>query len=263
MSLYKDEKLLYMKQKWKSENCLVFKDLYHIYKDRQVETIALDGFSLEVKEGEFIAIMGPSGSGKTTFIKLLVGLILPSIGSIFFRSKDGSIIDLTNVEYDQLIDFRLKKIGYIQQKVGLFNNLNAYENILLPKLLILDKTGVGNDEKSINKLHEDADELLQYIGINERKYHYPSQMSGGEQQRVAIAAALLKKPELIIADEPTGELDAENTHRIFKLFKKISKEKGITVICVTHNVIVKQYADRIENIVDGKIFDSENSRGTA
>lgn len=253
MNLYKEEKLFYKSKQWNNENQIIFEDVTKIYKTNQVEIMALNKLNLEIKKNEFLGIMGPSGSGKTTFMKILVGLIYPTIGSVYVKQDDNSIIDISNLNYDEITQFRLNHIGYIQQHFILFGNLTALENVIFPKLLILENKKQFITDEMEEEIQNNALELMRYVDIYDRRFHKVEQMSGGEQQRVAIAAALIKNPKIIAADEPTGELDSKNSQKIFELFKNIAHEKHTTVICVTHNTMIKNYADRILNIVDGVI----------
>lgn len=251
---YKSEELALLQTEWQKRLRLLAKNLIYIYKSKKVEVIALDKVNLRIFEGEFIAIMGPSGSGKSTLIKSLVGLVQPNAGSIYV-DLENKIQDLTNMEYDELSLYRLKYLGYIPQHFSLFEELDVKESILLQRLLLYE-----NEKKAISKeimaeWNKKAEELITFVNLTHRRHHKISDLSGGEQQRVAIASALFKNPLMIFADEPTGELDSKNTILVFELFQKITKEQKIPIICVTHNDLVKDFATRIVKITDGKIND--------
>ena len=199
-----------------------------------------------------LLLVGLSGSGKTILIKILTGLIRHTSGDITLQLNNGNSVKFSDLDFDQLIRFRLNNIGYIQQQLILFQNLNVFENVLLPKLIMLEESNEKMSKAKEIEIQKEADEVLKYMGIYKRRFHNIDQISGGEKQRVVICSALMKKPEILIADEPTGELDSDNAKKIFKLFKKISSDKNMTVICATHNNLVREYADRVVNIIDGK-----------
>lgn len=254
-SLMKSEKLLYVKDKWDEKTHILIEDVTHIYKTHEIELIALEHINLKISHGEFVGIMGPSGSGKSTLIKTLVGLIKPTLGSIYFKPNNGKIVDISNLQLDDLAVFRLNYFGYIQQHISLFNDLTALENVMLPKIIQIEQqASKENRNVQESEIQTQAEQTLGFVNMTQRKYHKIYEMSGGEQQRIAISAALMKNPEIIFADEPTGELDSTNSNNIFSIFRDISKKKNITVICVTHNDIIKNYCDRIVKISDGKIL---------
>lgn len=205
----------------------------------KVPTYALKEVSFGVKKGEFIALMGRSGSGKSTLLHQLGLLDTPTAGEI--------IIDGTNIvsfTENQKSDFRLKKLGYVFQSYALLPELNALESVYLPLML----SGVPKTQY-IKK----ATEMLEKVGLGERIYHLPKEMSGGEQQRVAIARALVNEPAILFADEPTANLDSESSETILKLFKKLNKEIGQTIIMVTHELDDRKYVDRFIWLKDGVI----------
>jgi len=209
---------------------------------------ALNKVNLTVKKGEFIAIVGPSGSGKTTLINCLGALDFPDSGKIMYNvDSEGMGLDITQMTNKQHKKMRLRKIGLIFQFYNLFPILTAYENIELPMLLDKKDSGV-REEKVIS--------LLRRIGLEERMKHLPSQMSGGEQQRVTIARALVNDPLIILADEPTGELDTETTTNIMKIFLDL-KNSGESILMVTHNRRIAEVADRIITLTDGEFTDEK------
>ena len=196
---------------------------------------------LEVPGGQFVAIVGPSGSGKSTLLSLIAGLDKPTTG---FIGLDGEYI--TEMKEDQLARLRRAKVGLIFQSFHLIPSLTAYENIVVPM--------------EIAKLPEArtrAQVLLEEVGLSERGHHYPSQLSGGEQQRVAIARAFSNNPPILLADEPTGNLDAGNGARVFELLVKLNRERGTTLLLVTHDALLASRADRIVSLNDGRIVSDE------
>ena len=209
---------------------------------------ALNNVNLTVKKGEFIAIMGPSGSGKTTLINCLGALDFPDSGKIMYNvDSKGMGLDITQMTNKQHKKMRLRKIGLIFQFYNLFPILTAYENIELP--MVIDKKDSGVREEKVKT-------LLKKIGLEERMNHLPSQMSGGEQQRVTIARALVNDPLIILADEPTGELDTETTTNIIKIFLDL-KNSGESILMVTHNRRIAEVADRIITLTDGEFTDEK------
>ncbi len=213
-------------------------NLIKVYRRGEIEVIAIRDVTLSIKDKEFVMLVGPSGSGKTTFLHLLGGIDRPTAGKIFVNGKNIAFFN-----DKELTDYRRKDVGMVFQFFNLIPTLTAIENVMLPMQFI----GMGRSERK-----KRAEELLKLVGIYERKDHYPDEMSGGEQQRVAIAVALANDPPLILADEPTGELDTQTGLEIIKIFKKLNDE-GKTVIIATHDMRLEQYATRILEIRDGKI----------
>lgn len=203
------------------------------------KVIALDHVSFMVKEGEFVTILGPSGSGKSTLLHLLGGVDRPTDGKVFIGGQ--SIYDMKDKE---LTIFRRREIGQIYQFYNLIPVLNVEENISLPVLL---------DNQKVDR--EYLEQLLQILGLNERVKHLPSELSGGQQQRVAIGRALIGKPKIILADEPTGNLDQKNSKEIISLFKELNEKYGQTIILITHDENIAKNSKRIIVIEDGKIVD--------
>lgn len=199
---------------------------------------AVDGVSMTIQRGELVSIVGHSGSGKTTLLNLIGGLTKPNSGSIII---DGT--DIWSMDDDHLSEFRNKKISFIYQFSSLIPTLTAFENVLLP-------TAFGNFSKDTIRY---AEELLNLVGLGDRIDLYPSQLSGGQQRRVAIARAFVNAPEIILADEPTGDLDEETEAEIMELFKRINKEKGITFIIVTHSSEIARDAERRFRMSYGKL----------
>jgi putative ABC transport system ATP-binding protein len=218
---------------------LSVKNLKRTYGEGRSKTEALKGISFDVKEGEFIALSGPSGSGKSTTFHQISLLDKPTSGIIYFFGKN-----ITNLEEDKKSDFRLKKIGYVFQHYELLPELTALENIFLP--LMVD-CGITKEIK------QKAEKILSEMGLLERKNHCPSELSGGEQQRIAIARALIKEPKIILADEPTANLDSVAGIKIMETLKELNKKKGITIFVINHEKAFEKYFDRIIRLKDGKV----------
>ncbi|MEM1563561.1 MAG: ABC transporter ATP-binding protein [Candidatus Bathyarchaeia archaeon] len=218
---------------------VIAKDLIKIYRLGNVEVQALRGLSMEVKEGEMVSIIGPSGSGKTTLLNIIGGLDQATGGYV----QVGDTV-VTALHPSQLVEYRRKTVGHIFQTLNLIPTLTAAENIELPMLAL----GVPRSKRT-----QRVKELLEIVGLTERAHHKPDELSGGEQQRVAIAAALANDPPLILADEPTGELDTANAKIVVNYLCKVNKELGKTIIMVTHDPSVARAADRILRIEDGVI----------
>ena len=209
---------------------------------------ALDGVDLSVEQGEFVAVVGTSGSGKSTLLHMLGGLDYPTTGKV---EVDGKYI--SRMKEEQLTIFRRRKIGFVFQSYNLVPVLNVYENVVLP---------VELDGNPVDR--EYVDEIIDILGLKERTFSLPSQLSGGQQQRVAIARALASKPAILLADEPTGNLDSVTSQDVLSLLKVTSSRFGQTVVMITHNEEIAQMADRIIRIEDGKIRDMETrQKGSA
>jgi len=214
------------------------KNLKKIYRSR-VSTEALKGVSFEVEEGEFVAIMGRSGSGKSTLLHQLGLLDIPTGGEIIING-----VDVLKLSAHQKAYFRLKKLGYVFQEYALLPEFTALESVYLSLMV----QGIGKKDY-IKK----ATEVLKEVGLKERIHHLPHELSGGEQQRVAVARAIVNNPKILFADEPCANLDSESSETILKLFKKLNKELGQTIIMVTHEPEDKKYVERIIWLKDGLI----------
>ena len=215
--------------------------LYKIYKEGDIETVALRGVSLNVQPGEFVAITGRSGAGKTTLLNLIGGLALPNAGKVIISG-----IDIVRLGESERATFRRKKIGIIYQTDNLIPFLTARENVLLPLQL------AGRKDS-----HSRAFKLLSEVGLSERMNHRPNMLSGGERQRVAIAVALANEPELLLADELTGELDSVTAEQVMSLLDELNTSHNLTLVIVTHNKNVAARAKRQVRIADGQIYQSE------
>ena len=218
---------------------IVVKDLIKVYKTGESEVIALRGLDGVFKEGEIHAIMGSSGCGKTTLINILGGLDRPTAGSITVDGKN-----LANMADADLVTHRREKVGIVFQFFNLVPTLSAEENIELPMLLA---------DKQSSLIDERVEELLKLIGMEKRRDHRPDELSGGEQQRIGIAVALANDPPILLADEPTGELDRDTGEQILSLFKKLKEQYAKTIVIVTHDLRIGEIADRVMMMVDGTI----------
>ena len=214
------------------------------YGTGETEVTALDDVSFSVEQGEFIAIIGPSGSGKSTLLHILGGVDRPDSGKVLIN--DQNILELNE---DNLAIFRRRFIGLVYQFYNLVPVLTAQENILLPHLL----DGRAADQERLDK-------IISYLGLEERRHHYPSQLSGGQQQRVSIGRALFTHPSILLCDEPTGNLDRKNSEEIIKLLKDSNRRMKQTVLLITHDESIAVQADRMIAIEDGRIVRDENIR---
>ena len=221
------------------ENILVARGLKKYYGVGNTLTKALDGVDLEVRKGEFVAIVGASGSGKSTLLHMLGGLDNPTSGNVIIEG-----IEIGNLDRDELTVFRRRQIGFIFQNYNLVPVLNTYENIILP----LELDGRIPDEGQIKR-------IMDILHLSEKEYSLPSQLSGGQQQRVAIARALASNPSIILADEPTGNLDSNTSQEVLGLMVESVHMLNQTLIMITHNMQIAQLADRIICIEDGKIVE--------
>ena len=217
------------------------KNLNKIYGSGEAEVKALKNINLNLEQGEFVAIVGQSGSGKSTLLHLIGGVDIPSSGEVIIDGKN-----IYKLKEKELSILRRRKLGFIFQFFNLIPVLTAQENIEMPVLLDNEKI----DKKYMN-------ELLRILGLEERKNNYPSQLSGGQQQRVSIGRALANKPSIILADEPTGNLDSKNSKEVLELLKYCAKKYNQTLILITHDINIAKSADRVITIEDGEIISDE------
>lgn len=223
---------------------LKVENLKRYYKTNDVEVRALDGVSFDVEKGEFISIIGASGSGKSTLLHLLGGLDYPTRGKVLIDDTD-----IYALKDDERTIFRRRNIGFVFQSYNLLPMLNVYENIIIP---------FGLDGDKVDKKYVDS--VIDILEISDQKYKMPNELSGGQQQRVAIARALVTKPSLILADEPTGNLDSKSSSQVVYLLKKINKELGNTILMITHDDAVAQAAEKTLRIEDGKLVENNESQ---
>ena len=217
-------------------------NLYKSFKLGEVEVEVLKNINLTIQQGEFVSIMGPSGSGKSTLLYLIGGLDKPTSGSIRIKGRELS----TMKDQEESI-LRRRDLGFVFQFYNLIPNLNVEENIMLPVLL---------DGKRLNAERRRLDQILEDVGLSDRRYHTPRELSGGQQQRVAIARALVNEPDVILADEPIGNLDSKTGTEIMKLLKRIHQERRKTILQVTHSEEAASYGDRIIHVRDGKVWEA-------
>jgi len=233
----------------KNHNPIILKldNVFKIYKMGEVEVPALRGVSVEIRRGDFVAIMGQSGSGKSTMMNLIGCLDIPTKGIIYLKSQDISKMSESN-----LASLRGRTVGFIFQQYNLIQSITAFENVMLP-LEFLEYT----DQAAIQRTKE----ILAVVGLTDKAHHLPSQLSGGQQQRVSIARSLVSNPEIILADEPTGALDSVTGREVLDTLTKLWKEQGKTIIMVTHDHSIAQYAHTMIELKDGKILRiSENKK---
>ncbi len=204
----------------------------------------LDDVSLDVRRGEFLAVLGRSGSGKSTMLALMAGLDRPSSGEVLFEGKP-----IHNLSEDALAILRREKIGFVFQAFQLFGHLTARENVMLPMEL-----------RKTRGARAHANQLLESVGLKDRGHHYPTQLSGGEQQRVALARAFASEPALLLADEPTGNLDSATGTTVLGLLTQLQRDRGVTLVLVTHDETVAKHADRLIFLRDGRIDHEETHR---
>ncbi len=216
-------------------------DLCKYYGTDENRVKAVDHVDLEIRQGEFTAIVGKSGSGKSTLLHLLGGLDTPTSGCVRIRGKD-----ISKMKEEELAVFRRRKIGFIFQAYNLVSSINIWENIVLP---------IGLDHQSVDQTF--VTELIQTLGLEERLHHLPNALSGGQQQRAAIARALAAKPDIVFADEPTGNLDSRTSEEVIALLKMSAQKYGQTMVMITHDEEIAQTADRILVIEDGQVVHAE------
>jgi len=221
------------------ENLMELKDVWKIYRMGEFDVPALAGINLTVKAREFVAITGPSGCGKSTMLNMIGCLDMPTHGKVLLEGKD-----ISQFKSNELARVRGKKIGFIFQTFNLYPTLTALENIRLPMRI---------HEIPENEVEETSKKLLEMVGLSERGKHFPSQLSGGQQQRVAVARALSTGPSILLADEPTGNLDTKSGGEVMDVFKKLNSE-GLTIVMITHDQRIAGYAGRVVKMLDGKII---------
>jgi len=221
------------------ESLIRLENVWKIYQLGKMELTVLRGISLELAPGSFVSILGPSGSGKSTLLNMIGVLDVPTKGKVFLEGEDTS-----QLSEDELAQIRGRKIGFIFQQFNLLPNLNALENVMIPMLF----QGVSQEKRK-----ERAEFLLASVGLKERILHRPMELSGGEQQRIAIARSLANNPEVVIADEPTGNLDSTTGQKIMEILINFHKNEGKTIIVVTHDPHIADYSEKIINIKDGQI----------
>jgi putative ABC transport system ATP-binding protein len=226
---------------------VVMKDLIKVYRTGKSEVIALRGLEMTLTDGELVAVQGPSGCGKTTLLNLVGGIDRPTAGRI--EVGGSNIVDLTD---SQLVKYRRDQVGFVFQFFNLVPTLTAEENIGLP-MRLAGKPGRDRDART--------QELLKLVGLEKRGVHRPDELSGGEQQRIAIATALANDPPLLLADEPTGELDTKTGHEILELFRRLNQDLKKTILVVTHDQRVANIAHRVLQIEDGKITGETTREG--
>ena len=222
------------------ETIIELQDAWKIYKMGEVEVPALRGVSVEIKKGDFVAIMGASGSGKSTMMNLIGCLDIPSKGSIYLKSQD-----ISKLSESDLASLRGKTIGFIFQQYNLIQSMSAFENVMLP-LEFLEY----DEKEAANKTRE----ILKLVGLSDKMQYRPTQLSGGQQQRVSIARSLASDPEIVLADEPTGALDSVTGREVLDMLHRLWKDHGKTIIMVTHDLNLAKYAHTIIELKDGKIL---------
>jgi putative ABC transport system ATP-binding protein len=232
--------------KEKTMEVIKFNDVTRVYKIGLVETHALRGVTITIDKGEFAALVGPSGSGKTTALQLMGCLDQPTTGHILINGKDVS-----RLNRNQRASLRRGTIGFIFQFFALIPGLTAYENIELPLLL---------NGKKARQRRERVSELLESVDLTDRARHRPDQLSGGEQQRVAVARALASHPTMVLADEPTANLDTENGQQVMEIMQRLNKDTGTTFVFATHDPRVIKYAKRVITLRDGIIVENQHSK---
>ena len=229
------------------ESLIQTQELVKVYYFGEVEVHALRGVSLSIGKGEFVAIMGPSGSGKSTFMNILGFLDQPTRGQYLLEGINGE-----HLSRDELAEIRNRKIGFVFQGFNLLARTSAMENVELPMIYA---------RRSAHQRKENARRALAEVGLEGRGHHHPSQLSGGEQQRVAIARALVNQPSIILADEPTGNLDSKTSAEIMAIFQRLNRDLGITIIMITHEPDIASVARRNILFKDGRVVSDSPSRG--
>lgn len=222
------------------------KNLHKLYRVGEEVVHALDGVEFEINKGEFCAIVGTSGSGKSTLLNMLAGLEKPTKGEVIISGNH-----IEKLSEEQLVKFRREHVGFIFQSFHLISTMNAVENVALP-------LSFRGEPKAVRL--KKAEQILNLVKLNRHKKHLPNQMSGGQQQRVGVARALVVDPDIIFADEPTGNLDSHTSEEVMELMKQVVKEQQMTLVMVTHDSHLATYADRVFHIIDGRIVKIEDNR---
>lgn len=228
------------------QDIVLLENVYKIYTMGEVKVTALDGVSLAMKKGEFVAIMGASGSGKSTLMNILGCLDSPTRGKYYLEG-----VEVSRFSKNELAEIRNKKLGFVFQSFNLLSRTTVVENIELP--LIYSKRIF---KKDIDKIHQ----IMRILGLDGFQKHYPNQLSGGQQQRVAIARAIVNNPSLLLADEPTGNLDSATSADVMKVFQDLNHDMGITIVLVTHETDIARYARRVVVLKDGKVLSDTPSQ---
>lgn len=221
------------------EKIIEIKDVCKSFGEKGNRTPVLDNISLTVEKGEFISLMGASGSGKSTLLYLIGGLDTPDSGEIFLDGRD-----ISKMRDRELSKLRREGLGFVFQFFNLVQNLTVGDNILLPLVM---------DGKSPQKYREKLDDILETVGLSDKRGSFPNSLSGCQQQRCAVARAVIYEPKILLADEPTGNLDSRSGREIMELFSRISREKGVTILMVTHSAECAAYSDRVINLSDGRL----------
>lgn len=233
------------------ESVLAITSLRKTYKSRGIETKALNGVNMDVLDGEFVSVMGPSGSGKTTLLNILSTIDQATSGSVSFKGTE-----LAKMKKKDLSAFRSEHIGYLFQEYNLLDHLTVFENVALPMTF---------DNQPFRVVKEKVDELLNFFGIEDHSKKYPYELSGGQKQRVAAARAIIKKPSIVLADEPTGALDSKSSLELLNLLMRLNKEMNITILMVTHDPLSASYSQRVVFLKDGKehsvLYKEDGRRG--
>lgn len=229
-------------QPQRTDAILHVQDLTKVYSDtrNKVATHALNGMSLDVYQSEFISIMGPSGSGKTTLLNILAGLDRPTSGGLWLQGQD-----MTTLKASELALFRRRNLGFVFQDFNLLDTLTLAENVALPLSL---------DSQRTNNIPQRVSEILRFLGIADQMQRYPYEVSGGQQQRAAVARAIVHRPRLLLADEPTGNLDSASARSLLELFQQLNTEQQATILLVTHDPFSASYSQRVVFIKDGRVF---------
>ncbi|MDN3515507.1 MAG: ABC transporter ATP-binding protein [Candidatus Brocadia sp.] len=231
------------------QNIVLLEDVYKIYTMGEVNVMALNGVTLTIKKGEFVAIMGASGSGKSTMMNILGCLDTPSRGKFFLED-----VEVSRFSKNELAEIRNTKLGFVFQNFNLLSRTTVLENVELP--LIYSKKA---SKKDIERIYQ----IMRILGLEGLEKHYPNQLSGGQQQRVAIVRAIINNPTLLLADEPTGNLDSATSAEVMKVFQDLNHDMGITIVLVTHETDIARYTRRVVVLKDGKVLSDTPSQSSA